>query len=182
MTIAPALVKRLQPHTVVATGLAAAATGALIISQVHAEGGLAWFVVGSTVLNAGLGTVFAVTLELVVGAAPTEHSGATSGLAETGTELGGALGIALLGSLAAAVYRLDMTDAPAHARDTLDAASDAAPPVLDAAHAAFAHGLSIAAILAAALLAASAVVAARLLRQPAAHTAQPLAEPATAAA
>jgi DHA2 family multidrug resistance protein-like MFS transporter len=184
MTIAPALIKRLRPHTVVAMGLAAAAAGALIISQVHADNGLAWFVVGSTVLNAGIGTVFAVTLELVVSAAPTEHSGATSGLAETGTELGGALGIALLGSLAAAIYRLDMTDAPARVRDTLGAASDAAPPVpqpvLDAAHAAFTHGLSVAAILAATLLAASAIVTARLLRQPATPTAEPPVEPATA--
>jgi len=102
MVIAPTLVKRLPGHAVVAIGLGAAASGALLISQVYGAGGLAWFVIGSTVLNAGIGTVLAVTLELVVSAAPTEHAGAASGLAETGTELGGALGIAQLGGLAAA--------------------------------------------------------------------------------
>jgi MFS transporter, DHA2 family, multidrug resistance protein len=37
-------------------------------------------------------------------AAPPERAGAASGISETSSELGGALGIALFGSLATAVY------------------------------------------------------------------------------
>lgn len=106
----------------------------------------------------------------MVSAAPAEHAGASSDLAKTGTELGGALGIALLGSLAAAISRLDMVKAPARARDTLSGAVHAVPPpsgtVLHSADAAFAHGVSIAALAAAGLLAVCAITSAVLLRQP----------------
>ena len=57
----------------------------LIIARVDGGTGLPWFVVGSTVLNLGLGAIFTVTLELVVSAAPHEHAGVASGLAEAGT-------------------------------------------------------------------------------------------------
>jgi MFS transporter, DHA2 family, multidrug resistance protein len=41
---------------------------------------------------------------MIVGAAPAERAGAASALSETSSELGGALGIAILGSLGAALY------------------------------------------------------------------------------
>ncbi len=47
----------------------------------------------------------AIIADLVVSAAPPEQSGAASALSETASEFGGALGIALLGSLAAFIYR-----------------------------------------------------------------------------
>ncbi len=76
-------------------------------------------------------------------AAPAEHAGAASGLAETGTELGGALGIAALASLGHAIYRLGVTDAaPAAARDSIEQAASVAQRlptgVVDNAHRAFA--------------------------------------------
>ncbi len=174
MALAPALGKRLPPRSVVAVGLATAAAGALAISQVRGGAGLPWFALGSTLLNAGFGTVFAVTLGLVVSTAPAERAGASAGLAETGTELGGALGIAVLGSLSAAIYRFDMAGAPGRARETLSDAVHAIPPlpdtVLDSAHTAFAHGVSLAAIVAAGLLTVNAIASLVLLRQPARTT------------
>nr|WP_244648908.1 hypothetical protein [Mesorhizobium sediminum] len=52
--------------------------------------------------------MFTLTTDLIVSAAPPERAGSAAGIAETSTELGGALGIALLGSLASALYRLDL--------------------------------------------------------------------------
>ena len=46
-----------------------------------------------------------IITDLVVSAAPQEQSGAASALGELASELGGALGIALLGSLVTVVYR-----------------------------------------------------------------------------
>jgi DHA2 family multidrug resistance protein-like MFS transporter len=48
--------------------------------------------------------------DLVIGAAPPERAGAASALSETGAELGGSLGIAILGSIGLAVYRSSVQD------------------------------------------------------------------------
>ena len=71
------------------------------------------------------------------GAAPPERAGAASAISETGSELGGALGIALLGSLATAVY----------GREALT------------------QGLQLTAAISAAVVLATAIVAAVVLRQ-----------------
>ena len=76
--------------------------------------GLVPVVVASIVISFGLGPVFGLTTELVVGSAPPEKAGAASGISETATELGGSLGIAILGSIGVAMYRSTMLgEAPA---------------------------------------------------------------------
>jgi DHA2 family multidrug resistance protein-like MFS transporter len=94
-------------------------------------------------------------------------------MAETANELGGALGIALLGSLGTAIYRHDVTDrvpsgtAPA-VRDTFAGAADAAhnvpAGVLAAANDAFLHGLEVVAATGAVLMGLVAAVAVVTLR------------------
>jgi DHA2 family multidrug resistance protein-like MFS transporter len=95
---------------------------------------------------------------LVVGVAPPERAGVASALSETADELGGSLGIAVLGSLGAAVYRAQMAEGmpagvPAGvadaARQTLGAAESVAATLpagagqalTRAAEAAFVSGL-----------------------------------------
>jgi DHA2 family multidrug resistance protein-like MFS transporter len=56
----------------------------------------------------GLSPLFTLATNLVVGAAPPERAGAASALSETGAELGGALGVALVGCVGNAVYRRAM--------------------------------------------------------------------------
>ena len=53
----------------------------------------------------GISPVVTLGTDLIVSSAPPERAGAASAISETGAELGGALGIALFGSLATAVYR-----------------------------------------------------------------------------
>jgi DHA2 family multidrug resistance protein-like MFS transporter len=85
-------------------GLALAALGYLIATQVaRAEG--AWLLaLGMMLQSIGMAPLFTLTNDLILAAAPPERAGAASGISETVSELGGALGIALLGTLATAVY------------------------------------------------------------------------------
>jgi DHA2 family multidrug resistance protein-like MFS transporter len=125
--------------------------------------------------------VFTLTQELVVGSAPPERAGAASGISETGAELGGALGIAVLGSVGTAVYRSELATSlpvgvPAAAaevaRDTLGAAIGVAgqlpdrvgAELLEVAGAAFVRGLHLTAGISAAVALGAALVTVALLR------------------
>jgi MFS transporter, DHA2 family, multidrug resistance protein len=176
--LAPAIARAVRPALLVAGGLAVTAFGLAILTQVGADSGLAALVTGSVVMALGAAQVVTLSTDLIVGAAPPERAGTASGISETGTELGGALGIAILGSLGTAVYRSEVSDAvpggvPSHAahavQDTLGGALGVADRVpvglIDAAIGAFAHGLQVAAAASAVLMLGMAVLAALLLRQ-----------------
>jgi DHA2 family multidrug resistance protein-like MFS transporter len=102
--ISPRLVRRWSVPQVMSGGLALAALGYLIATQVgRAEG--AWLLaLGMMIQSIGMAPLFTLTNDLIIGSAPPERAGAASGISETVSELGGALGIALLGTLATAVY------------------------------------------------------------------------------
>jgi DHA2 family multidrug resistance protein-like MFS transporter len=148
--LASALVRRAQPGTVVAGGLALAVVGFALVAR---GGGLAGVVGGSAVYSAGLATVFTLAADLMVGSAPPERAGAAAALNETSSELGGALGIALLGSVAAAVFGPGTVGA---------AVMD--PRLADAARSAFAHALQVTAGVSAVLVAGAAMLAFAVLR------------------
>ena len=63
-----------------------------------------------TVLSLGLAPVATIAADLVMSSAPPERAGAASGLNETSSEFGGALGIALLGSILTVLYRGGLGD------------------------------------------------------------------------
>lgn len=56
-------------------------------------------------LSLGASPLFTLTNDIIIGSAPPERAGAASGISETCAEFGGALGIALFGSIGVAVYR-----------------------------------------------------------------------------
>jgi DHA2 family multidrug resistance protein-like MFS transporter len=60
------------------------------------------------VFGAGLSVTLTVSTDTVVATAPKERAGAASAISETANELGGALGIAVLGSVLGAAYRGDL--------------------------------------------------------------------------
>jgi DHA2 family multidrug resistance protein-like MFS transporter len=112
--LAPALLARTSAAHVLAAMLALAAAGAATLTQLHADQGLATLVVGTTLIGLGAGAVGTLATDVVVRAAPAARAGAASAITETGAELGGALGVAILGSIGTAVYRGDIAaDAPA---------------------------------------------------------------------
>ncbi|MGH8622172.1 MAG: MFS transporter, partial [Burkholderiales bacterium] len=102
--LAPRLVRRLRRADVMAGGLVLAGLGYILLTQVSRTAGPGVLVAGMVLQSIGLAPVFTLTNDLIIGAAPPQRAGAAAGISETGSELGGALGIALLGSLATAVY------------------------------------------------------------------------------
>jgi MFS transporter, DHA2 family, multidrug resistance protein len=99
----PAIAARTGPAVLVAGGLSLAALGFFALTQI--ETGLAVIVLGSTLFSLGLAPAIALATDLIIGTVPPSRAGTASGLSETGAELGGALGIALVGSAATALYR-----------------------------------------------------------------------------
>ena len=109
--LAPVIVRRLRPAFVMAGGLTLAAIGFAMFTRIDGSTSFAVFACGSTMFALGLAPVFTLTTDLIVGAAPPERAGAASALSETSAEFGGALGIAIFGSIGVAVYRAMIGDA-----------------------------------------------------------------------
>jgi MFS transporter, DHA2 family, multidrug resistance protein len=179
--LAPLVARRFRPAYVMAAGLVLSAVGFGMVAQIGAGSGLAILVAGSVIFSLGIAPVGTLATDIIVGSAPPEKAGAASGISETSAEFGGALGIAVLGSIGTAVYRSEVAGAfpdgvpsgvAEAARDTLGGAVSAADRLpdplsaglLDAARGAFTQGLQQAAITSAAIVVGMAVVALLLLR------------------
>jgi MFS transporter, DHA2 family, multidrug resistance protein len=108
--LVPLLARRVRPAYVMAGGLVFAAIGFGALTRLDGSSGLAVVVVGSVVYSIGISPVVILATDLIVGSAPVERAGAASAISETSSELGGALGIAILGSIGTAVYRRMMAD------------------------------------------------------------------------
>jgi DHA2 family multidrug resistance protein-like MFS transporter len=181
VTAGTMLVRRVRPGYVVAGAIAVMAAGFATLTQVYADDSLLAVGMGYILLVGGSGAVGALAVDMIVAAAPPESAGAASAVSETGSEFGGAMGIAVLGSIGAAVYhsRMDTAvpaelpaDAADAARDTLGGAVEVAKhlpeqlggPLLQAAQDAFAEGMRLAATAGAVIMAVTAVLAAIMLR------------------
>jgi MFS transporter, DHA2 family, multidrug resistance protein len=103
-----ALVVRWGPRAVLATAFTTIGLGLLVLLLTTTDDvsrGVVAYAVGGAVSGIGYGLVFASASETAVTAAPPSRAGAAAAVSETSFELGQALGLALLGSLAAAVFR-----------------------------------------------------------------------------
>jgi DHA2 family multidrug resistance protein-like MFS transporter len=178
--LTPPVVRRVRPAYVMSGGLALAATGYVLLAQVDGSSPLALVVAASVVFSLGEAPVFTLATDLVVGTAPPERAGTAAAISETSSELGGALGIAILGTIGAAIYRSEVvvpaavpSEAAETARDTLGGAvatsgelPDAlAAELLDSASEAFTNGLQVAALTSAVIAAATATIVAIVLRR-----------------
>jgi MFS transporter, DHA2 family, multidrug resistance protein len=160
--VAPRIIRFVRPAYLMGAGLLLGAVGLAILARVDGEEGLAAVVAASLLISLGLAPVFGMTTEIIVGSAPPERAGAASGISETGAELGGALGISILGSIGVAIYRSEISaslppgippDLVAVIRDTLGGAVAVAAQfpgavgdaILEVATAAFVDGMQVAA-------------------------------------
>jgi DHA2 family multidrug resistance protein-like MFS transporter len=179
---APRIVQRVRPVHLIGAGLGIAALGLGVLTQVSADGDLGAVVASSVVISLGLAPVFGLTTEMIVGSAPPERAGAASGISETASELGGALGIAILGSIGVAIYRSEVIDglptgvageAAANAADTLGGAVAVAAQLpaavgdalLETARTAFVSGMQLTAAVSAVVALGLAILAFALLRR-----------------
>ncbi|MFE2161117.1 MFS transporter [Streptomyces lydicus] len=179
--VATSLAQRMDRAYVIALGFAIAAGGFVWLSWLEPGSALWYVLVASSVYASGLVMVMSLGNELAIGVAPPERAGSASALLESGTELGGALGMAILGSIGSAVYRGHMDDAVSAglpsgaadaARETLAGAAAVAgelpgragEALLAAARTAFTDGLQTAVLVAAGVMALAAALTIALLR------------------
>ncbi|WP_249155002.1 MFS transporter [Gordonia polyisoprenivorans] len=157
-------------------GLVVAACGFALLAALIGQDSLLVVLVASTLLAGGIVATTSVIADHVVGIAPADRAGATSGLLETSSELGGALGIALLGSVLNAVYRVSYPAGvgPLEAGRSLAGASavahrepaEMAAQILDAARGAFVDGMAVVAWVGAGILVVTAVLIVWAARTP----------------
>ncbi|MFF3017858.1 MFS transporter [Streptomyces sp. NPDC057939] len=166
-----ALARRIPRAHVIAGGFALAAAGFALMALTGTDS-LWLLLTASGVLAAGIVTVMSLVSDMALAAAPAEKAGSAASLLETGQEFGGALGMALLGSLGTAVYRGDLAGTDPAVRETLGGAvstagqlgGGAGEQLLALAREAFVHGMQYAAWGGAALLLGAAVLTPVLLR------------------
>jgi DHA2 family multidrug resistance protein-like MFS transporter len=178
---APRIVRRVRAAYVMGAGLGLAAVGLAVLTQVAGPNGLAVVIIGSVIISLGLAPVMSLTTELIVGSAPPERAGAASGISETGAELGGALGLSILGSIGIAIYRGGVAaglpvgvpaEAAAAARDTLGGAvavaqqlpDELGTAVIGVARDAFVQAMQVASTISAVLAVGVAILAVVMLR------------------
>jgi EmrB/QacA subfamily drug resistance transporter len=174
--LSPRLTERLGTKIVVGSGLVIAAAGLLLVRELPVTGGYPLLLTGLIVAAIGMGLVMAPATESIMGSLPKSKAGVGSAMNDTTRQMGGALGVAVIGSLFASVYRPGISDklqaagAPLSvvnaAKDSLGSALNAAAslpsPVRESIDAIsrheFVHALGGALVLAAGALLVAAVI------------------------
>ncbi|HEX3613146.1 MAG TPA: MFS transporter [Sporichthyaceae bacterium] len=166
----------------VAPGLAVTSLGLSLIATITPSDGYPKLGLALGIIGFGVGMAMAPATDAVMASLPAEKAGIGSAVNDTARQVGGALGVAVLGSLLAARYadglsgQLDETTVPAAARGGIgqtlafghDAAGADAAGVAGAAATSFVHAMDVTVLAAAGVVIAGAVVAAVWLpaRQP----------------
>jgi MFS transporter, DHA2 family, multidrug resistance protein len=175
---APRLARFTRPAYAITAGLVVAIAGLLVIAAAQ---GAAPVAADWAMVTLGSGPVVTLSVSLILGAAPPARAGAAAALNETSSQLGFALGIAILGSVAAALYRSNVASAvpsvlpgasAARVRETLAEAvaaarylpHPAAAALIESARGAYTAGLHGVATISAVLLAVIAPGVLMLLR------------------
>lgn len=178
----PRFVARFGVHRVVPTGLAFVGLGMAVFSQVQTDSSL-WFLYLAIIpLAMGMVSTMTPLTTLIMASVPVGRAGVGSAMNDTTRELGGALGVAVLGSLVTSAYTGSLDGAvaglpgPARAAaesglsGALAVAQDVGGPagaaIADAAKAAFVDGIGLAAMVAAVVVFAAAIGARYLLPRP----------------
>jgi len=169
---------RLGPVKTVLLGLLVYAVGVSAMAVAAYAESLVGVLGASMLIGLGFVPVVLTTTGLIVGTAPPEQAGSASAISETSAEFGGALGVAILGSLGTLVYRMTMggvdlnglnaaqqqavSTTLAGAVETAKAMGQTAPAWLEAARSGFSLGFAACCALAAVTLLGLAALAHRI--------------------
>jgi EmrB/QacA subfamily drug resistance transporter len=179
MVVAPSsarFVERFGARRVVTTGLLLVAVGMLLMSSMGVDSPYSHFLGALVVLSLGMGMTMPPCTALIMSSLPLGKAGVGSAVNDTTRELGGALGVAVLGSVLASVYASHLHDATAGLDPSAAAAAASSlgaalrlgvPGLAEAAKQAFVDGLGTATYIGAGVALLGAVLANRFL--PAAH-------------
>lgn len=170
----PYLANKIRVSSLITGGLSLAIIGfvMIILAVWGSMPGLEMMVLGSVVIMLGFSPLMVLSTDLVVASVPPERTASASSLSEMSSELGMALGIAVLGTIGTSVYRrmaaerlpegltpeseLAIIDSLASAMTVAESFPD--PSVLEVARDAFANGIQVAGGVSAALLLGLAVL------------------------
>ncbi|VEW14794.1 Antiseptic resistance protein [Brevibacterium casei] len=129
--LAPILARKIAVGWLIGLGLTIAAGGYTVLTGLGVEEAMALAFTGGALIGGGVGLADTLTNDVIIATAPPNRAAAAAGISETAYELGGALGIAILGSFGTSIYRAEVetasTGLPAEA-------VDAAKETLGAAH------------------------------------------------
>lgn len=141
------------------------------IYLMHFNSGMAGQIIGLAFLGAGLGAGMTAASHSIMNFAPPEKAGMAASIEEVAYEMGGASGIAIIGSMSTLVYTLSMKipsglNVPANVKDSLDEAllaaenlpTQAAEALKAAGHSAFDHSFIVIITGVAAFLAAASLI------------------------
>jgi EmrB/QacA subfamily drug resistance transporter len=174
--ITPKLVELVGTKVVVTAGMALVAGGLLWAASVGAGGTYGDYLPALLIMGTGIALTWAPTTESIMGSLPAAKAGIGSAVNDTVREIGGALGVAVLGSVLASQYAASVGSSTAglpHA--AADAANDSlggavlvaqqiggrtGAALLDAARAAYVDGFGVALVVAAAVAVTGAIIAA----------------------
>jgi fucose permease len=111
-TVAPTIAERFGFRRTLVTGALAMATGLVVFAVLaDPEGGYLTVLPGTLILGAGVGLTMSPSTAAITSSLPEEKQGVASSLNDTVREMGGAVGIALIGSVLNAAYRTDVEPA-----------------------------------------------------------------------
>ncbi len=108
--LAPRMVERVGTKLVVGGGLLIASIGLVAMSRVPPSDGYNHLLLAMILMTMGMGLVMAPATESIMGSLPPSKAGVGSAMNDTTRQMGGALGVAILGSIAATSYRPGIAD------------------------------------------------------------------------
>jgi Na+/melibiose symporter-like transporter len=112
--IAPRIVERIGPKRLIALGLAIGAVGLLILATVTAHSTYLHVALGLVCMSGGLSMAMPSATESIMGSVPKEKAGVGSAMNDTTRQAGGALGVAVLGSVLASGFTSSLADKLSH--------------------------------------------------------------------
>lgn len=107
MIVAPLsarLVERIGTKRVVTLGVGLISVGLFLLSFIHVDSAYLRVIANFMLLSAGMGLTMAPATESVMGALPRAKAGVGAAMNDTTRQVGGALGVAVIGSLVTSVY------------------------------------------------------------------------------
>ncbi|WP_308797820.1 MFS transporter [Agromyces silvae] len=133
-TLAPRWAARFTPERVTIASLVLAGIGYTLLGVVSGSGDPLLIIAAAVLISAGLGPIMVLTTAAIIESGGPERAGAAAAISSTAPQVGGAVGLAVLGSIGLGVYRstLEAADLPRRAAELRDRAMDGlaaiAPP------------------------------------------------------